>query len=118
MFRLKVDAINGDLTFSSLESFAYQMDQTFSRMSDTLTFSEEKKTKRLIEGIFDHIYDTEYLLVFGRSTEAKERMNLFKKLIAEQFTGADEEMKSLLLGKLRKLYVTSTLFCRITLSTR
>ncbi|HLG25667.1 MAG TPA: FecR domain-containing protein, partial [Candidatus Gracilibacteria bacterium] len=103
--QLKVDAINGrNLKFSSLESFAYQMDQTFSRMSDTLTFSEEKKTKRLIEGIFDHIYDTEYLLVFGRSTEAKERMNLFKKLIAEQFAGADEKMKSLLLGKLRKLY--------------
>lgn len=93
-----------NLKFSSLESVGYQVDRATNNIADLLTFSENKKIERKIDSIFNHLYDAEYLLTFGRTAEATERLFTFKSALSDELNSSDGEEKSIILNKLRRQY--------------
>lgn len=100
----KINDVNSrGLKFSSLEALGYRADQFFTDAADILTFSDEKRVTRLMNSFFDQLLDAEYLLIYGRLNEAKERLNLFTANIdSEVFR--QQQFRALLLDKLRWHY--------------
>ncbi len=99
----KLKRINArGLAVASLDSLQYQMQKAWNGFADVLTFSPDRVRERNVERIFDQLHDSEYLLIYGRSTEAKERLNLFSTLVTE--AGSDERLKDVLLERLRSSY--------------
>lgn len=94
------------LKFASLDSLGYKMDGFLNGAADVLTFSIEKRMQRLINNIFDHLSDAEYLLAYGRSAEAQERLNLFKADITERMASADADFHAAVMNKLRYHYAS------------
>ena len=101
----KLKTINArGLKIAALDSIGYQLQKVAGRLADVLTFSEEKINERVVNSIFDQLYDAEYLLVFGRSTEAKERLELFRQLVDESMQNQDDDFKKMVMGDLRLAY--------------
>ncbi len=94
------------LKFASLDSIGYKMDGIFTGAADVMTFSEVKRFQRLINGIFDHLSDAEYLLAYGRTTEAQERLNLFKANVTDNIGAFDDEFRENIMNKLRYQYAS------------
>lgn len=92
------------LKFSSLDSFSYSLDQLSNSSADLLTFSDKKHLERLMNSIFDHLLDAEYLLVYSRNTEAAERLNLFTADLEQALAEQGDEFKSMVMDKLRYNY--------------
>ncbi len=92
------------LKFSSLESIGYKIDGFLNEAADVMTFSQKKRNDRLINSIFDHLMDAEYLLAYGRNTEAMERLNLFKANLTDEMALGDDYFKGAALNKLRYHY--------------
>ncbi len=92
------------LKFSSLDSFSYSLDQLFNSSADLLTFSDKKHLERLMNSIFDHLLDAEYLLVYSRNAEAAERLNLFTADLTRALSEQDSEFKSMVMDRLRYNY--------------
>lgn len=93
-----------NLKIPSLNSFSYQLQKAAHSFANVLTFSKTKVLERELQNIFAHLYDSEYLLVFGRAAEAKERLLVFKQLVLEKSQDGDPQFRSLLLAKLRQSY--------------
>lgn len=93
------------LRYSSLDALGYDVDKAIIALSDTLTFTEQKKTERLIQNIFEHLLDAEYLLAFGRNTEAQERIVLFRQLFTEGMSKRGELFRERGLDKIERAYV-------------
>jgi hypothetical protein len=92
------------LKVAELDSLGYQLQKAVGRFSDVLTFSKEKIVQRVVEAVFDQAYDAEYLLVFGRSTEARQRIDLFKQMVTDEIAARDESFRKIVLGRLREAY--------------
>ncbi|MEZ4087754.1 MAG: hypothetical protein R3B71_05515 [Candidatus Gracilibacteria bacterium] len=75
------------LRYGSLDSLSYDLDKSVLRLSETFTFSKEKRVERLVENIFEQLLDAKYLFVFGREAEGRERIVLFEQLLR---AGVDE----------------------------
>ncbi|MBU0667642.1 FecR family protein [Patescibacteria group bacterium] len=101
----RLEAINArGLKYASLDSPGYQIDKAVIELSDKLTFTEERRIGLLIDSIDEHLLDAEYLLVFGRSTEARERILLYEKLMKDGFALGDEIFRAGVLEKMRSFY--------------
>ena len=92
------------LKFASLDSLGYQVNQGLNNAADVLTFSGERRFERLMNNIFNHMLDAEYLYSFGRFSEAKERLNLFSVNIKSEFDKVSPEFKVMVMDKLRWYY--------------
>jgi hypothetical protein len=93
------------LKIGALDSLAYQLQKSWNGFADVLTFSSDRVRQRVVERIFDQLLDSEYLLIYGRSTEAKDRLSLFAKLVTDAAaSGSDDRTKNLILDDLRKSY--------------
>jgi hypothetical protein len=103
--REKAKVINArGLKIASLDSIPYKVQKAVEGFADVLTFSSGKVLDRSIERIFDNIYDSEYLFVYERETEAKERLALFADLIRESLAADPDRLKEPILNKLREIY--------------
>lgn len=92
------------LHYASLDALGYDVDKAIIALSDTLTFTDKKKTERLLDNIFEQLRDAEYLLAFGRDDEAQERLILFQQLINEGLTGRGTLFREQALAKIRRSY--------------
>lgn len=92
-----------NLHYSSLDAFGYQLNSAISRFASVLTFSDSKNFERLLTNIFAQLSDAEYLLVYGRTNEAKERLSFFQQSIAD-FIEQKPQARTLVLEKLNKSY--------------
>ena len=92
------------LHYSSLDGFGYDMDKALIGLSDILTFTDEKKTERRIQNIFEQLLDAEYLFEFGRNTEGQERIILFGQLVAEGINQRGELFTTQALDKVTRSY--------------
>jgi hypothetical protein len=92
------------LSYSSLDSFGYNFDRTLNDVFDFLTFTDEKKIERLVKNINAHLLDAEYLLTFGRDSEANSRLILYKQMIIEEINKRDEDFKIMVISQFRKKY--------------
>ncbi len=101
----KMQMINSrGLKVAALDSIAYQLQKAMNGFADVFTFSEGKVNERLLGSMFDQIYDAEYLLVFGRSTEAKQRLDIFQQIIGDEVKKHDDDFKKTVMSKLRDAY--------------
>ncbi len=94
-----------NLKIASLDSLSYQLQKAMGRFANFLTFSADKVAMRAVEQIFDQLKDAEYLVVFGRTTEAKERLMVFKQSIDENINAFDESFKKMVLADLKDEYL-------------
>lgn len=92
------------LKVSSLDDLSYQFKKATDRVANFMTFRKEKNLQRLVETVFDQINDAEYLLIYGRNSEAKERLVFFKSLLEENISLADSQLSDLLMKNLRQVY--------------
>lgn len=102
--KLKIINARG-LKIDSIDSLTYQLQKVSDGFSDKLTFSQDKVVERQTSRIFDQIYDAEYLMIYGRSTEAKARLTTFTQAIKDA-TSSDqsEKFQKLLPDEIRKSY--------------
>jgi len=101
----KLKMINArGLKTASLESWGYEMQKAVSRFADVFTFSAKKVESRLIASLFDYLYDAEYLLVYSRSTEAKQRLDLFSKSVADEIGRHGKDFRDKVMSGLRSAY--------------
>jgi len=101
----KLKMINArGLRNASLEEMGYQMQKAVYRFADVFTFSGKKVEARLINSIFDYLYDAEYLLTYGRNTEAKTRLELFGQMVPQEIANHNEDFRNIVMGKLRSAY--------------
>lgn len=101
----KLGEINArNLKYGSLDSFSYDIDQSLRDISDVLTFTEEKRTDRLIQGMLDQLFDAQYLLAFGRGPEAQERITLFRRLVTEGMGEGGDLFQEKMFDRMRNEY--------------
>jgi hypothetical protein len=101
----KLRAINArGLRNASLDSWGFQLQKAAMRFADVFTFSGKKVEMRLIDSLFDYLYDAEYLLTYGRNTEAKLRLDTFGQLVTEELPKHDDDFRNTVMGKLRTAY--------------
>ena len=74
------------------------------RFYNFLTFSESKVFDRTNDDIFDHFGDAKYLLLFGQTTKAAERLDLFKKLLDEEVPARGDVYGAVVLQRIRNEY--------------
>jgi len=91
-----------NLRFASLDSVTYQMGKSLQGFTDVLTFSDDKRVLRNVNTLFDHLKDAQYLLTYDRTSEAKERINLFNELVKQNI--GDAKFKELFISRLENLY--------------
>lgn len=92
------------LHYASLDALGYELDKVIISLSDRLTFTEEKRTERLVDGLFEQLLDAEYLLAFGRDAEAKERLVLFDQFVTEGLNNRGELFEEQVFQKIRRSY--------------
>jgi hypothetical protein len=78
--------------------------QAAHRFYNFLTFSQSKVFDRTNNDIFDHFDDAKYLLLFGQTSKAKERLDLFKKLLDDELATQGDSYKAVVLSRLRSEY--------------
>jgi hypothetical protein len=102
----QLKAINSrGLKIAGLDSLAYGFQKAIDGFANTFTFSGSKVRERLLDSIFVHVDDAEYLFTYGRAPEAKERLSVFKQLVTETAAQQDQNFKSVLLDRLRQRFV-------------
>lgn len=74
------------------------------RFYNFLTFSEAKVFDRTNDDIFDHFGDAKYLLLFGQTTKAKERLDLFKKMLDDEVSARGDAYKAVVVQRVRYEY--------------
>ncbi len=94
---------DGGLKFSNPEGFSYPLASALNRFSFLFTFSAERRDEHALDSIFAHLHDSEYLLLFGRTKEAKERLDNFTGLLAAS-SNEDQVFQDLLLQRLQHEY--------------
>jgi hypothetical protein len=101
----KLKSLNArGLKHASLDSWGYQMQAAAFRFADIFTFSAIKVESRLIDTLFDNLLDAEYLLTYGRTTEAKQRLELFSRVVPEEIAKHGEDFRATVMAKLRAAY--------------
>jgi hypothetical protein len=102
----KLKTINArGLKIDSIDSLTYQLQKVSDVFSDKLTFSGDKVVERQVARIFDQIYDAEYLMIYGRNTEAKARLTTFTQAIKDAISSDEsDEFQKLLPDEIRKSY--------------
>ena len=93
-----------NLRVSSIEDLGYQMSKFIDGFANVLTFSDDRVAERKVNAIVTHLLDAEYLLIYGRSTEATSRLNLFRQMATEQ--SSDGKVASLLSVRLKEIYAS------------
>jgi len=93
------------LKVAEIDTLGFQLQKAADRLADVLTFSREKIVDRVINSIFDQMLDAEYLLVFGRSTESKQRLDIFRQTLDAEIGRHDADFAKIIMGKLRDAYV-------------
>ena len=71
---------------------------------DFLTFVDAKVIARVNAGLFDHFDDGKYLLLFGQTARAKERLDYFKNSLDEAINARGESYQTVALQQLQKEY--------------
>lgn len=101
-----VEHIRGQgLRVASLNSLNFQLSQAGSQFAKTFTFFDDKSIARSLDDLFVPLYDAQYLALFGRATESKERLDYFKNKINETLNGdANQSLKAALLNRLLHEY--------------
>lgn len=101
-----VERIRGQgLHVASLNSLNFQLSQASGQFAKTFTFFDDKSIARVLNDLFVPLYDAQYLALFGRATESKERLDYFKQKVNETFNGdAGESLKAALLHRLLQEY--------------
>jgi len=102
-FKNKIDVLN--LKYSSLDSLKYNVDSSFDALFSMFTFVESKREGRLLNYIFNNLFDSEYLFVYNRVDDASNRLALFKKVFNENFSLFSDEYKKKIIGLLNDEYV-------------
>ncbi len=92
------------LKIAQVNSLFYELNQALTRFGNTLTFSDEKVTGKLLESIFKHFHDSQYLFVFGRLNEGTERLSFFTHLLQESFQNNNQSFRKKLLSSLWREY--------------
>jgi len=101
----KLNSINArSLKYASLESLGFQIDRLLNGLGDSLTFIREKQLDRLRAYIMNQLYDSEYLLIYGRNSEAAERLDLFKQLVHSEMLAHGDQFKGELFALIRSEY--------------
>lgn len=95
---------DGGIKNASAHSFGYEFGQVLNRFANALTVSASKTNARTMEGLISHLRDAEYLLVFGRLSEAESRLALFKQLLSEYFSSNMDVYVREILQNLRREY--------------
>ena len=92
------------LQVSSLDSNVYQFDKLVSNFADLLTFNSDRGKQRKLDQIFSNLEDAEYLILYGRVTEAKDRLNIFGQIFGDAYTSVDTGFQDSLSSKLLDEY--------------
>lgn len=92
------------LQLQDLNSVGYQFRKFTDEMARYLTFSEEKNRQREIGSLFGQLEDSEYLLLFSRNAEAKERLDIFSQSIETFMAAGNEDVANEILAKLNTIY--------------
>lgn len=95
-----------NLRVGSIEDLGYQMSKFVDGFANVLTFSDDRVAERKVNAVITHLLDAEYLLIYGRSTEASSRLNLFKQMFADQSAEGGEKVVSLLNVRLKEIYAS------------
>lgn len=101
---LKVQVRAHGLQVSSLDSNIYALDKVVAGFADMLTFNVDKAQQRKLDEVFTNLEDAEYLILYGRVTEAKDRLNIFGQVFATAYAAADTDFKNSLASKLLDEY--------------
>lgn len=78
--------------------------QALNRLYNFLTLSQSKVFDRTNDEIFDHFDDAKYLLMFGQTTKAKERLDIFTRSLDESLAALGDAYKLAVLDRLRQEY--------------
>lgn len=88
------------LIFNSLDSINFQLNQSYENFSNGLVFDQAKLVQKVLNNFFDQVYDSEYLLMSNRQSEAQDRLNMFKKIVQESYLTYSDTFKQELISKL------------------
>ncbi len=92
------------LVVADLNSFGYTFGQSLNHFYNFLTFSQPKVIDRTNNNIFDHFDDAKYLLLFGQTTKAQERLDFFKQSLDEALASQGDAYKAAALASLWNEY--------------
>ncbi|MCC7196966.1 FecR domain-containing protein [Candidatus Peregrinibacteria bacterium] len=95
-----------NLKVGSIDDLGYQMGKFIDGFANVLTFSDDRVAERRVNAVIVHLMDAEYLLIYGRSTEATSRLNLFKQMVAEESSQGGEKVVTLLNTRLKEIYAS------------
>jgi len=95
---------NRGLKVTSFDSFIYNCSQAIKRIANLCTFSSEKVMSRMLDDLFDDFHDSEYLLIFGRNAEVKDRISFFQKYLRDTVASEGDPIRPMLLDRLRHEY--------------
>ncbi|MBD3328727.1 hypothetical protein GF340_05520 [Candidatus Peregrinibacteria bacterium] len=93
-----------NLNYSNLDSLGYELNRLVASLSDVFTVTKFKRAERNVQDIVDHLQDAQYLLIFNREDEAKQRLSLVKTLINEGKAGNSEVFLNRLNERLMFMY--------------
>ncbi len=94
------------LKVASLNSLGFQLQKSIDDLGDLFVLSKDKSRKKKISDMFDNLIDAEYLVLFGRSSEAKDRLNLFDQMFSGMTIDNDSYLISMLYSRLDEEYVS------------
>jgi len=92
------------LKIGDMSSFGYTFGRSLNSFYNVLTLSQVKVISRINEGVFDHFEDAKYLLLFGQTTRAKERLDFFQKSLDEALVSQSQSYKIAAMSRLREEY--------------
>jgi hypothetical protein len=95
---------NHGLKMPALNSGSHHLLQALDSATSELTFASQKANARLLANLFDYFADSEYLIIFGRSTEANDRLSYFKRIAQENIDPRQQDFQQNYLQLLRKKY--------------
>lgn len=90
--------------YNDLNSPFYQLDKRWRGISNSLTFSADKKTERELEHLYDLLYDSQYLFDIGNQAAALIRLNEFSIGSSTLLASASSEMQTKFINKVKQEY--------------
>jgi hypothetical protein len=90
--------------YNDLNSPLYQLEKRARGISNSLTFSENKKTERELEHLYDLLYDSQYLFDIGNQAAALIRLNEFSIGSSSLLVSASSEMQEKFINKVKQEY--------------
>ncbi|MBD3156556.1 hypothetical protein GF369_01885 [Candidatus Peregrinibacteria bacterium] len=94
----------------SIGSLRSQAKSLLADVQTALTFNQNKRNERMIDTLFEHITDAEYLFLQENEVDGNVRLSLFENDMQEMMVSADQAVKQQVFDRLVATYNDVSLF--------